>query len=279
MKRLLKIILEIISGVILLAVVLPIFVTLILQTSFIQNFIASEFSKFATQKMGVEISVDRIYLKLFNKVSVDGFYVEDPIHRGDTLLYVKNVEACLGGIDFTTGKVNIDYANIDGGVMKLASDSTMLNIKAITNKLKPKVKKQNTRPFEMSIDNIKIDSFDFAYIRHTLRKVESGMNYTDMRFNSIKIIAEDFNLLGDSINMKLNHLRLTEKSGLHLSKITTDSLTLSSSKIAVKDADLRLDNSWVALRDFSLNYHDWTMSDFLDKVVMRATITDSHIEM
>ncbi|MEG1935881.1 MAG: hypothetical protein RR141_07785, partial [Rikenellaceae bacterium] len=112
-----------------------------------------------------------------------------------------------------------------------------------------------------------------------LRKVDSGMNYTDMRFNSIKIIAEDFHLLGDSINMKLNHLRLTEKSGLHLSKITTDSLTLSSSKIAVKDADLRLDNSWVALRDFSLNYHDWTMSDFLDKVVMRATITDSHIEM
>lgn len=279
MRRLFKIALEIISGIILLAVVLPVCITLLLQVGFIQNYIAGEFSKFATEKMGVQISIDNIYIKLFNKVNVKGFYVEDPLLRGDTLLYVRDVEARLGSINFSTGKVTIDYANVDGGVMKLKSDSTVLNIKLITDKLKPKKENLNPKPFEMDINSIKIDSFDFAYIRGGDLKPADKINYNDMRFNAINIIAENFTLCNDSINMKVKNLSLTEKSGLNLRKITTDSLKLSSTAISVKDAAIVLDDSWLDLHDFSLNYNGWNMGDFINKVAIRATIKDSYIDM
>lgn len=285
MKRSLKILLEIISSIILLTVVLPLLITLLLQTSLVQNFLAREFSKFATEKMGVKISIDHLRIKLFNTVEVDGFYVEDPFEKGDTLLYAKSVKARLGSINFSTGKVNIDCADINKGVMKLKSaptnipDSSILNIKLVTDKLKPKNKKANTEPFEMGIDNIKIDSFDFAYIKGNDKKPAGKINYTDMRLNTINIIAKNFELRDDSINMEVNHLCLIEKSGLNLKKIATDSLTLSSTTIALKDANIVLDNSWIKMRSFSLNYHDWNMNDFINDVVMRADISDSNIDM
>ena len=278
MKKLLRIILNTIASILLFFIVLPLFVSLIFQINFVQNFIIDRLTEKLSTKLETEISIKRIDLKLFYNAYVEGFYVQDPIEK-DTLLYVDNLSARLKGINLLTGKVTIDNINLQKGKFFLNNDSTLtMNIKYITQKLKRKDKKEREKRFKMDINSIIADSVDFQFRKYGHRIIEAGINFQDMEFKKIATRINNFRLIGDSINMSIDSIHFTEKSGTVFDNVKTKNLTLSPNIIRLTDLRVRIDRSWIDMNNFSLHFHDWTMTDFIQNVTMKADVLDSRID-
>lgn len=277
MKNKIKILTNIITALVLFVLCLPIYLSLLLNINFVQNIVVRKLSKVATEALGSPVSIERVDISLFYRASITGFYVEDPIEN-DTLFYVQNLRARLKNFNFTSG-INLEYAYVDSGKMFLNGDSTgTLNLKLITDKLKPKTPRVKKKDFKLNIDKILISGFNFEYRTYNPEPVAHGINYKDMRFNDINISARKFQLITDSINMKVDSLFFSEKSGFDILNISTGNLRLSSSEITLDDADLLFEHSSVAIESYSMKYKDWYMGDFLNKVELSAIIKNADID-
>ena len=89
MRKVTKIFTKIVSSVILLLILLPVFATLVLSIPNVQNSAVRYATDFATEKLGTKVSIDHITIGMLNHIKVRGFYVED-MDR-DTLLYASSV--------------------------------------------------------------------------------------------------------------------------------------------------------------------------------------------
>ena len=97
MRKGIKILAKVLSTIILLLIFLPVTITLVLNIGAVQNIVVEHASKFATEFLGVKVSIDHIDLDLFSRVRVEGFYVED--QEQDTLLYVERARATISSLN------------------------------------------------------------------------------------------------------------------------------------------------------------------------------------
>ena len=58
-------------------VILYVSVLVVLQLPFMQTFLAHEVSGLLANKLGTRVSIERVYLGLFNRVVVDSLHVDD----------------------------------------------------------------------------------------------------------------------------------------------------------------------------------------------------------
>lgn len=278
MKIKIRIVGNVVAAILLLIITLPLYLSFLLHIPFIQNLVVKQLSSYSTNYLGSQVSIERVNIGLFYRAYIDGFYVEDPTEN-DTLLYVKKLSVKLNTLRFSEG-LNFDYAKIDGGNFYLNSDSTglTLNIKQITDKLKSKNPKSNKKEFKLNINDIEIQNFNFEYRKTGAPPKEYGINYQDMRFNNIKIEAHDFNLITDSINMTVDSLKFSEKSGFEVKNISADNLKLCSSEIRADQGNIEFENSNVALAHYAMYYKEWNMANYIDSVVMDVKINKGHID-
>ena len=89
MGKVIKIIRSFISAAILALIVLPVALSLLLYLPWIQDFARRAAAGFLSDKLQTVVSVDKLHLKLFSRVTLDGFYVQD--YHGDTLLYAGRI--------------------------------------------------------------------------------------------------------------------------------------------------------------------------------------------
>ena len=107
MRRIVNILAKMVSAIVLALIFLPLLVALLFEIPAVQNFVAREATEIISRKLGTRISIDRVDIGLFYRVSLDGFYVED--FQRDTLLYAGRLEArsrasaCSGEGSFSAG--------------------------------------------------------------------------------------------------------------------------------------------------------------------------------
>jgi autotransporter translocation and assembly factor TamB len=119
-KKIGKILLHSLSGVVLVAILLILGVAIALSLPRVQSFVASKAVDFLSEKTSTHLAIDAISIENLSKICVEGLYIEDL--QGDTLLYFSKVR---GTIDrsalFSEGKLL--PSNIEGerGVMNLVT--------------------------------------------------------------------------------------------------------------------------------------------------------------
>ena len=77
MGKVIRIIRSFISAAILALIVLPVALSLLLYLPWIQDFARRAAAGFLSDKLQTVVSVDKLHLKLFSRVTLDGFYVQD----------------------------------------------------------------------------------------------------------------------------------------------------------------------------------------------------------
>mgnify|MGYP000485996011 FL=1 len=141
MGKVIKIIRSFVSAVILLVIFLPVAVTLLLHMQSVQNLIVGQGLKMLSEKAQTEFSVEKVRFRLFNRLSLEGLYVED--YHGDTLFYARNVVVPLGSLNVFTGAVRLGDVELDGVRFNLMQDSSRTsNLKQILLKFKKEKKKK-----------------------------------------------------------------------------------------------------------------------------------------
>lgn len=88
-------------------------VFIMLQIPFFQNWAAEKITNFLSERLQSKVSVDYVSIAFFDKLILDGVYVED--HRGDTLLFVQRIKANLnsGPLAWFNSRLSFDDITLE----------------------------------------------------------------------------------------------------------------------------------------------------------------------
>ena len=271
MRKGIKILGYIVSSLLLMTIILPLSLSLLINFGMVQNWVVDKAAGFASRKLGTTVSIDHVDLGLFNRLQVEGFYVED--YQGDTLLYARNVQT--GITDFSP--LTFGLAEVDDALLRLAQDSVgEINIKQVVDNLRGK----GGGHFVMAINRAKISNFRFELYRNdtTLRE-RGGIDWSALQIYNADVEAHDFLLDGDSIALRLDRLSLNERSGIRIENFSTDWLSVASGRL--RFADLRVQSGATDLKFpmIAILGEDWDeYSDFINNVEIDLTAQNSSLD-
>ena len=273
MRKVTKILFKLLSATVLLLITLPVLLSLLLSFPSIQNRAARYAAEFATEKLGAQVSIDRITIGMLNRVKVRGFYVED-LDR-DTLLYVGSVTAYLSGLSNLTNLSEGLVINVgrveDGKFILRETERHEMNVKEVVDR----ISRRKGSKFKMLIRAIDVRNVEFRLDRLDKRPVEGGVDYGDMRIENICAHVENFYVNADVVGGRVVELNCTERSGFKIDDLAAtllvDKGVVELTDVAVKavDTDLR-----VPL--FRLSAENWEpYRDFINMVRIDCNVVDS----
>lgn len=276
MGKVIKIIRSFVSAVILLVIFLPVAVTLLLHMQSVQNLIVGQGLKMLSEKAQTEFSVEKVRFRLFNRLSLEGLYVED--YHGDTLFYARNVVVPLGSLNVFTGAVRLGDVELDGVRFNLMQDSSRTsNLKQILLKFK-KEKKQKKKGFRLTASSATIRDMNFRHRKFDVRPKEYGVNFTDLDVRNFKLLVRNVSVADDSVNLAIDSLTLRERCGLHIENLSTRHFRISGSGMHFDDFRLKTAESDVRMAYLYFDYDTWKgYNDFLNKVNIRSEFTASTV--
>jgi hypothetical protein len=272
-KKTAKILRFVITCVAFVAALIPI----LLQFSGVQNFVAQTVTDELSRKLHSHVSIGSIEYKLFNKIQLDDFYVEDL--QKDTLLFVKQSKA---GFDFWQmfhGKILFNSLEFDQLNAHLKVDKQgHTNLDFVIEAFKPKKPKPASN-IEYRINRLIIRDSYFSYTKQG-RKPDKGaniMNPNHMCFSELnaEVILNIFKK--DSLNAEIKQLSFRDRSGFTLSDFRT-AIQASTKKVKIPFVDVKLPASEIFMSDISLNYDSLAdLKNFGQKVKLHVPLHKSVI--
>jgi hypothetical protein len=173
MRKGIKILGYIVSTLVLVTIILPLSLSVLINIGAVQNWVVDAAARFASRKLGTEVSIEHVDLGLFNRLQVEGFYVED--YQGDTLLYARQVETGITAFKPLT----FGTAKVDSALLRLAEmPDGEINIKQVVDRLRSG-KGSN---FSMAINRAEVTNFRFELFRNdTTHRYRGGIDWSAMQ--------------------------------------------------------------------------------------------------
>ena len=276
MGRTIKIFLSVVSSLILAGIVIPVVVSLLLNLPPVQNFVVRHAARWASEKLGTTVSIDRVHLRLFNNVAVDGLYVED--HEGDTLLYCKNIRVPVTQFDFVSGHLALGRVALNRVDFFLQQDSTgTMNIKRVLAPLKRKTPREKKGQFKLAAASLTLDSVHFK-LRKFERKDRDGVNFTDLDVKDFALQVSGIGVVRDSVSLAIDRLAFREKSGFVLENLAAGDFSVSGKGMYFNRLALRANGSDLDMNYLYFVYPEWkAYKNFLEEVRIEADMTGSTV--
>ena len=273
MRKVIKILATVISVIILLAIFLPIGITLLLSVNSVQNYVVDKASDYMGDYLETTVTIDRIDLDLFSKIRIRGLYVED--YEQDTLLYVGDAKARIASLNIPKDGLVLTAAKLDNSrlcIREMASGE--LNIRPIVQKLTNPNKQSNFRLF---IDDIDVSGVEFSYERLEHRNPVYGIDYNDMRFRNIEGVIANLAIVKGVVSCDLRGISTEEKSGFKLDAVDAN-LLVDKGQLHIKGLEAATEHSQLSVSQLDLVGRDWaTYKYFIDSVQMNCAVQRSRI--
>ncbi|MER3373058.1 MAG: translocation/assembly module TamB domain-containing protein [Allomuricauda sp.] len=240
--------------------------------------VQTKIAKYATESInkefGTNIQIDMVSLSLFNlNAGIKGIYIED--YKKDTLAYINKLTTSVLNIrNMANGKMEFGDIEIDGLFFNLKTyeGESDTNLDVFVAKLDDgKPRPPGTPPFFMSSEGIEINEGRFMLSDENLESAEV-LNFTDL-----KIVANDFQILGPQVTLNIEDLSLDAKRGLRLKKLATD---FTYTKQQMRFDSLLIDTEQSELKgNLVFNYNREDFAQFVDRVQIDANFTESTVAL
>ncbi len=187
----------------------------VLQNEKVQNYLLTEVTDYLSEELETKVDAHRIDYSFFDKLVLEGFYVED--HRGDTLLYSQELKASfdLNLVKVIQKKFDIRDVYLTDARLTIFRDSAQqhsnldLILKKIIKENKSISAKKGT-PALFSIDHLYLDNITF--IRDDLAKGMEMITFLDQGAIVVKNLdLQDKTIDIESINLENPNVVLIEK--------------------------------------------------------------------
>ena len=271
MRKVTKILLSLLSAIILLLIILPVAATLALSVPSVQNVAIDKALSWAGEKLGTTVKVSRITLGMFNRITVQDFYVSD--WDGDTLLYVKRADARIASFASLLNKnLVLDYGEVKGGkfVVRETERGTFA-VKEITDQL---VNRERKGQFRLDIGLLSASGVEFHLLRNAEKREGGGIDFADMQIFDAAANLYDFSVDCGAVDSKFKNLSFVERSGFEL-KEADGHFYVYGGKIKVDDAHLRTERSTINLDYCLLDGSDWLIyRDYINAVPMDCRVSN-----
>ncbi|MDR0954369.1 MAG: translocation/assembly module TamB domain-containing protein [Rikenellaceae bacterium] len=278
MRKGIKIFLSFISSILLLSLVIPVVSTILISSYSIQNFVVDRLTDYFSKRLETTVSIDRGGIKLFNRVTAEGVYVQDL--QGDTLLYVAHLDVGLRGYNPWNGLLRLGDVSLSGANFRVVQDSTgVTNLKYLTDKLK-RDDRPERKPLTLRAGSLTIDTARFRLQRHEIPPRAGSINFADLDVSLHSLDMERIELIGDSISARINTLSAQEKSGFALRRFSGEEVQVWGQGIRAEGLRLYDNDSQLFIPELSLNYSDWSaFGRYIEQVEMHAVIEDSRLAL
>lgn len=274
MRRIVNILAKMVSAIVLALIFLPLLVALLFEIPAAQNFVAREAAEIISRKLGTRISIDRVDIGLFYRVSLDGFYVED--FQRDTLLYAGRLDARIKSLGLFGGGLVFSRAELSDArfCLRETPDGEM-NIKQVVDKLSKKDKARAEGKFRLEIERLETDGLDFCMERLEHRNPSYGVDFADMHLIDIRAELKNFTIDGPVIHTDIGRLAMRERSGFVVEDLA-GCLCIANGCIDIREGHIRTAKSNIELPSLSLIGLDWALyKNFVEEVDITAQVVNT----
>lgn len=274
MRRIVNILAKMVSAIVLALIFLPLLVALLFEIPAAQNFVAREATEIISRKLGTRISIDRVDIGLFYRVSLDGFYVDD--FQRDTLLYAGRLDARIKSLGLFGGGLVFSRAELSDArfCLRETPDGEM-NIKQVVDKLSKKDKARAEGKFRLEIERLETDGLDFCMERLEHRNPSYGVDFADMHLIDIRAELKNFTIDGPVIHTDIGRLAMRERSGFVVEDLA-GCLCIANGCIDIREGHIRTAKSNIELPSLSLIGLDWALyKNFVEEVDITAQVVNT----
>ena len=274
MRRIVNILAKMVSAIVLALIFLPLLVALLFEIPAVQNFVAREATEIISRKLGTRISIDRVDIGLFYRVSLDGFYVED--FQRDTLLYAGRLDARIKSLGLFGGGLVFSRAELsDARFCRRETPDGEMNIKQVVDKLSKKDKARAEGKFRLEIERLETDGLDFCMERLEHRNPSYGVDFADMHLIDIRAELKNFTIDGPVIHTDIGRLAMRERSGFVVEDLA-GCLCIANGCIDIREGHIRTAKSNIELPSLALSGLDWALyKNFVEEVDITAQVVNT----
>ncbi len=268
MRKVIKISVKVVLGVVLVSVLLPVVLGGALLIPWVQNLAVDAAARWASKKLETKVEVGHIRIHPRGTVTLSGFYVED--FRGDTLLYAPKLDAALAPMGIGGGGIRFREIGLDSAKLYLFSpDEGEMNMVRIIRRISGKKEKKD-KPFAIAAKKVDISRMTFRMQKQTIRE-RAGFNAEDIEFTDIDLDVEDFGVVGDSIFMQIKGVTAKEKGGLDVQSFRARHFSIASRSMRFNSVEFTSPGTAVSLPRLDFLYESWkSYAEFLTDVRMEA---------
>lgn len=270
MGKVIKILASVLSSLLLVAIILPIFISLMLHINSVQNFVVRNTASILSKNLGTKISVENVSIKLFNRISLDGLYVEDSAQ--DTLLYARNLTVGISHLGFKNKNFAFSYIDLQSPRFYMRQmPNGISNFKEILLKLQNENKEKKL--VTISSARINVEDMTYRFKKLEPREREYGVNFDDLYVSNASISVNDVTIIRDSINLNIENISLKDKSGFEIDKFSARRFIISNTCLRIDELKANLPESKLNAPYLYFDYDNWqSYSDFINVVNIDAAI-------
>ncbi|MCC8088747.1 MAG: translocation/assembly module TamB [Rikenellaceae bacterium] len=278
MRKFIKIILSVFSLLILSAIIIPVVLSVVMSVHSVQNYAVGKAASMLSDYLGTTVRIDKIDIKLFNRVVIDGFYSED--FNGDTLIYAGLVDVGFRGYNPVRNVLRLGDVTLCNAVLNLRQDSTQTsNLAAVLAKLKREEKRERKRNFTLRGGNINVMGMRFSMKKYEIPERPYGTNFADLDIEGVQLEIDRFILVKDRITARIKSLTFEEKGGFECREFFAENVEVSPQRIKLSDFKLRDEYSRINMSEFAMLYDDWiAFKTFTDDVALRSDMENCLVD-
>lgn len=282
-KKIAKLLLRLLSGVVLIAILLILTVAMAMSLPRVQTFVAQTATKWLNQKCDVNISVGALSLENITSLTAEDVYVEDL--AGDTLLWVGKLQ---GKIDrealLDEGKfIPYDIKVQDGKFYLWEGNDRKTNIDNLIFQIESSFPADTTsQGGAFSIENVEVENFRFKLYSEPFagKTPESAIDYSDMDLAISSATFGDISIVDkDVIISNVRGLNAVDKRGAELHNSSLGSLLVGWGLLDFRNIDFYTGGSHLCLPYLTISAPDWKdYKYFIDRCRLSLEFNNSTIE-
>ena len=273
MRKVIKILVKLLSIIILLSIFLPVSIALLFNVGAVQNYVADRLAVVASDFLETRVEIGSIDIDLFSRVRVEDFYVED--YQQDTLLYARRAEVAISSLNILREGVVLTEAKAEGARFFLRElPSGEINVRPIVLRMQKPNPKGN---FRLLIEDIEARDAAFLFERLEHRNPEYGIDYYNMYIHDINAKIDRLSVAKGGVEVDIAELSAKERSGFRLDDLACE-LDVERGLIRFTEFSASTPTSSIYLPLMTIQGEDWTeYKYYIDKVVMHGKIEDTTI--
>ncbi|MEZ4923329.1 MAG: translocation/assembly module TamB domain-containing protein [Crocinitomicaceae bacterium] len=257
-------------------ILLLVFLVIAIRTSWFQTWLAHQASWYLTKELGTEVRIDKVDIVFIDKVDIEGVYIEDI--QKDTFLYTQLIHADIADWSLKESFVKLSNVTLNEGhihIRKYLGDST-LNFQHIVDYFATESEDTTSSEFAINIQAIQLNDMHFIYQDQNADTLPNGLDFSNLEFSHFSGAFSDFRMMGPQIAINLENLQFEDRSGLKLTKLSTD-LSYGPQAISLKKLKLALNQTYLYADYLELLTPNGAedFNDFMDDVKFNAHIKNS----
>lgn len=201
-----------------------ILISIIAYSPRVQSFLANNITKFLVKKYEIDLSVERLYLKIPNKIILTNIYLNDS--TGNELLSTDEINISISAIRIFKGELHLDEVRLLKPNINVKIDTNgVANYTYVFNKFLSEEDNDTTSSsnFDIFCEKFSIVNANFKYndLRN-INKKNDMFDLSNMDLNGIDLYASNFKYYSDTIELKIDNFNLKENSGINLKQLSLD---------------------------------------------------------